>query len=364
MVVYPHEKPLTKSQTDLLNDVYYKQGNFYATRKLYPIVQSQAKKNPNLPHIYEAQIDGWLRNQSNYQMTRKPPRRLDVDVITSDRVGQTLQCDLLQLQNTPSKAGNSFVFTCIDVFSRYLWAIPIREKTAERVLECMEQVVKECAEHGHVVRRISTDNGSEFNKLHTIDGVTVVRGVAGLPTSQGMVERVHNTIRQYIRRYNISEGTTMGLWEIPLKKFVEVYNDTVHSGSDKKPIDVFEGTEEPKRRELADKVESSLLPVGSWVRVRTNFKPSLDKTVLPWSKEVYQVEAVKKGTGMRRATYLVGGRYRSRYDLQHIPSPEPDTNPFKPQPVPRSTAPAPAPEVPVRREPSTRVRRPNPKYMD
>ena len=52
---------------------------------------------------------------------------------------------------------NAFILTCIDVFSKRAWALPLKNKTGERVCEALSKVLA-----GQNYTHIQTDKGKEF----------------------------------------------------------------------------------------------------------------------------------------------------------------------------------------------------------
>ena len=74
------------------------------------------------------------------------------------RIDEIFGADLVDMgfakdENKPYK----FLFTCIDCFSKYAWAIPLKGKSADDVLEAFKTVFSE-----RVPEMLWVDQGSEF----------------------------------------------------------------------------------------------------------------------------------------------------------------------------------------------------------
>ena len=54
--------------------------------------------------------------------------------------------------------GYKWMLTCMDLFLRYAWAIPVKTKSAENVLAAIKQVFAEC----RLSELFQTDQGKEF----------------------------------------------------------------------------------------------------------------------------------------------------------------------------------------------------------
>ncbi len=55
-----------------------------------------------------------------------------------------------------------FLLTCIDVFSKYAWARPLKNKTGKEVKKAFEYILKE----NRVPHKLQTDKGTEFLYKH------------------------------------------------------------------------------------------------------------------------------------------------------------------------------------------------------
>ena len=51
-----------------------------------------------------------------------------------------------------------YILTCIDAFSKYAWAIPLKNKNSESVKDAFEKIFKE-----RKPKKIQTDLGKEFH---------------------------------------------------------------------------------------------------------------------------------------------------------------------------------------------------------
>ena len=55
--------------------------------------------------------------------------------------------------------GLKYMLTCIDVLSKYAWAVPMKTKDADTVLAAIKHIIKESGRHP---KKIYCDEGSEF----------------------------------------------------------------------------------------------------------------------------------------------------------------------------------------------------------
>ena len=124
----------------------------------------------------------------------------------------SIQIDLADVSqlNTVNK-GINYLFMIIDVYSRYLWVYPIKNKSSKTTSEIFKQWLKEVEEElNKKVLNVNMDDGSEwkaeFKRLLDNHNITSHISVASqtstnVPHKQEIVERVIRTIRTLIDRY-------------------------------------------------------------------------------------------------------------------------------------------------------------------
>ena len=72
---------------------------------------------------------------------------------------ETWQADLVEMQPySRENKGYKYLLTVIDVFSKFAWAIPIKNKTGENVSIAMKSILTE----GRKPKNLHTDQGKEF----------------------------------------------------------------------------------------------------------------------------------------------------------------------------------------------------------
>jgi cleavage and polyadenylation specificity factor subunit 1 len=100
----------------------------------------------------------------------------------------------------PSSEGFRYVLTMIDRFSRWPEAVPISDQTAEQVSRTFHE--HWVCRYG-VPRKVTTDRGRQFEsnlfrKLNQLYGTQRIHTTAYNPKANGMVERIHRTIKAAI----------------------------------------------------------------------------------------------------------------------------------------------------------------------
>lgn len=134
-----------------------------------------------------------LENCKVCQLKVKLHTQQDNIVIKSICPGERYQADLIDLKRySEQNNGYSWIFNCIDCYSKYLISMPLKNKLAESVSNAFKQIF---ATFGKP-KKLQTDNGKEFvntrlSNLLKKYKIMYIRGRARHPQTQGQVERVN-----------------------------------------------------------------------------------------------------------------------------------------------------------------------------
>ena len=105
-------------------------------------------------------VQHYLRIQDAYTLHRQARRRFPLCKTLSKGIADLYQVDFVDLSGL-SNLNNSYhyLLTCIDVFTKRAWAIPLRSKTDKEVTAAFRKTL---ATSDRCPRMLQTDNGTEF----------------------------------------------------------------------------------------------------------------------------------------------------------------------------------------------------------
>ena len=237
-----------------------------------------------------------LAHELGYTL-HKPARRrfptLKVFVFGPD---EQWVADLVDVQKLKKhNKGVNYLLTVVDVFSKYAWTIPIKQKTGLQTAKALEMLFKTSK---RTPQKLQTDDGKEFYNKH-VAKVLKENDVRHFSTSgdtkASVVERFNRTFKQRLYRYMTTYNTPSYLSSLPA--LVKGYNASFHRSIGMAPNDVNDtnvrevwerlyGTKKKKKRHVP------ALKVGDKVRLKEKHRP-FKKGYLPaWTEEVFVVSRV------------------------------------------------------------------------
>lgn len=235
-------------------------------------------------NIRREQLLEILKQISASELFEKPKKSTG-NSITERCIGCGYQIDLMDMSTLATRNKNfHWILTCVDVKSRYAWAVPVKRKTAALVSEAISKILKE-----KVPQRITTDNGSEFLNFkvkelfdkHKIEHST---NEPGDHSTMGLIERFNRTLRNLINRNFERIGKLV--WVNDLNELVENYNTSYHRTIKTTPKKVWKGEKESKQKIHR---EQMTFLAGDTVRKiikRKIFEKGVGQN---WSKSTYEV---------------------------------------------------------------------------
>jgi len=178
----------------------------------------------------------------------------------------------------------NWILTCIDVFSRYSWAIPVKKKTGVLVTEAFAKILKD----GQPLR-VTSDNGSEFinsnfQKLLRKHKITHFLNQPGDHNTMRLIERFNRTLRGLMGRNYERIGKL--IWINDLPNLIHNYNNNIHRTLGQTPKSIWNKNEISKQKINR---ETFTLQPGNTVRLLLKRNIFEKGTSQNWSKSIYTV---------------------------------------------------------------------------
>jgi transposase InsO family protein len=335
-------KPSKAVLDDYLESKYSKPsgaGSYLGAEKLYDAVREEG-----IYYITFKDIQDWLQEHQSYSLHRRVRRVKKRRRVMVAGIDDQFEADLAIL-NAPEYEENNdgfkYLLVVIDVFTRYLWVRPLKNKFSTTVVKAFQQIFKQ---NGREPRRLRTDRGSEFTSQHSRQYFSE-RKISQIFTNNELqanyAERVIQTLKKKIFRYMVDNNTLKYIDVLP--KLVESYNNTWHHGIRAIPKKITKKDEKrlwwqmywPKSGEKTQRKQKKQKPVKFAFNLKDKVRLSLLRKAFQreydqrWSGEVFLISYrfVDQGIPLYKLKDYEGEEMTGTYyqnELQRITLP-PDT---------------------------------------
>ena len=197
--------------------------------------------------------------------------------------------DLADMQSLSRKnKGIKYLICAIDLFSKYTFVIPLKDKKGISILNVFDKIIKQS---NRKPNKIWVDQGGEFYnnvfKKWLSDNGAVMYSTYSESKSV-VAERFIRTLKNKLYKHMTATGKNV-YYDV-LDDIVNEYNNTKHSTTKMKPIDVRDNNKRVYIDEHNEK--SARFKVGDRVRI-SKFKNIFAKGYTPnWSKEIFIVDKI------------------------------------------------------------------------
>ena len=194
----------------------------------------------------------------------------------------------MQLLNKYNK-GIRFLLCVIDIFSKYAWAVPLKDKKGVSIVTAFQSFLKQS---NRKPNKIWVDKGSEFYNASFKKWLRDNDIVMYSTNNEGksvVAERFIRTLKSKI--YKKMTSISKNVYIDKLDDIVNEYNNTNHTTMKMKPIDVKDNTYINTDKKINKK--DPKFKVGDLVRI-SKYKNIFAKGCTPnWSEEVFAIKKVK-----------------------------------------------------------------------
>ena len=245
------------------------------------------------------QVERWLKFQDTYTLHKPVRQKFTRRRVIVSGIDDQWQADLIDVRSL-NKENDGFVYilTCIDVLSKYAWAIPLKDKTGKSLVTAFNRILSQ----GRQPSRLQTDKGTEFrNRL--FQQFLKDKGIHFFVTQNedikaSIVERFNRTLKEKLWRYFTKTNTRRYVEALP--SLVRSYNQSYHRSIKTSPVYVTRENQERVWQTLYDvpakKPVPPLLQKGDRVRI-SKARRTFKKGYLPsWTEELFTISRVNKTT--------------------------------------------------------------------
>ena len=185
--------------------------------------------------------------------------------------------------------GFRFLLCVIDIFSKYAWVVPLKDKKGVSIVNAFQIILKES---NRKPNKIWVDKGSEFYNgsfKKWLKDNDIEMYSTNNERKSVIAERFIKTLKNKIYKYITS--ISKNVYIDKLDYIVRKYNNTYHLSIKMKPVDVKDNTYIDFKKKVNDK--DPKFKIGDHVRI-SKYKNIFAKGYMPnWSEEIFIINKIK-----------------------------------------------------------------------
>lgn len=213
-------------------------------------------------------------------------------------INDTWQMDLMDFQKYKrDNSGFTFILLVIDIFTKFIWLRPLKDKTGPEVASALRDIIKSCP--FGAPKNIQSDEGKEFlnkhcREIYKNENINVYHVYTHLKAA--IAERAIRTIKSKLYQHFTAKGSYK--WTEILQNIAREYNHRIHRTTEMAPVQVASREDEKKifhnLKVPKWAIKSPKFKVGDTVRI-SKFKAVFAKGYTPnWSTELFVVHKTFK----------------------------------------------------------------------
>ena len=153
-------------------------------------------------------------------------------------INETWQMDLMDFQKYKRyNSGYTFILLVIDIFTKFVWLRPLKNKTGPEVAKALQDIIRNCP--FGAPKHLQADEGKEFlnkecREIYKKENINFYHVFTHLKAS--IAERAIRTIKAKLYLYFTAKGTYK--WTHILQNIAKEYNQNVHRTIGMAPVEV------------------------------------------------------------------------------------------------------------------------------
>ena len=233
-----------------------------------------------------------LSNELNKGIINKFERKK----VIVNHIDEIHSCDLVDMQKYfRVNRGYKYIFTNIDIFSKYAFAFPIKSKTIKDIKPCFEKIFKQRKRKYIWTDQESAFFSKEMLKFFENNNVKIYHTYSNLKAV--IIERFNRSLRELMMKKFVKSNNTV--WYNILPELIKTYNNRYHRTIKMKPIDVNKTNEKHIKNTVYNYDITNKKPkfkINDLVRISLKRRQLFDKPTgnIKWSEELFKIYKINK----------------------------------------------------------------------
>ena len=269
-----------------INELPYKDQQ-YGTFLVKNIIQS--KRKLGMGNNFTMQD---LSNELNKPVINKFERKK----VIVNHIDEIHSCDLVDMQKySRVNKGYKYIFTNIDIFSKYSWSFPLKTKTIKEIKSCFQKIFNERKPSYIWSDQESSFFSKEMLQFFKDNNVKIYYTHSDLKAV--IIERFNRSLRELMMKEFVKNNNTV--WYNILPDLINTYNNRYHQTIKMKPKNVNKLNEKHIKNTVYNYDISNKKPkfkINDLVRISLKRRALFDKPTgnIKWSEQIYKIYKINK----------------------------------------------------------------------
>ena len=275
-----------KKMIDTINKLPYNQKQ-YGTFLVKNIVSSKRKLGLG---------NNFNMNDLSQELNKPVINKFTRKKIIVNYIDEIHSCDLVDMvKYSRMNKGYKYIFTNIDVFSKYAWSFPIKSKKISDIKPCFKKIFKERKPKFIWSDKESAFFSKEMLKFFEDNNIKIYYTNSNLKAV--VIERFNRSLRELMMKEFVKNNNTV--WYNILPKLIKFYNNRHHNTIKDKPININKSNEKYIKDAIYTYNITNKIPkfkINDIVRISLKRRELFDKpsSNIKWSEKLFKIYSINK----------------------------------------------------------------------
>ena len=240
--------------------------------------------------------NNFTMNDLSEELNRGIINKFNRKRVVINHIDEIHSCDLVNMNRySRMNKGYKYVFTNIDIFSKYSWSFSLKTKTVKEIKSCFQKIFKERKPEFIWSDQESAFFSKEISKFFEDNNVKIYYTYSNLKAV--FIERFNRSLRELMMKEFVKSNNT--IWYNILPNLIKIYNNRYHSTIKMRPIDVNKSNEKHIKNTVYNYNITNKKPkfkINDLVRISLKRRQLFDKPTgnIKWSEELFTIYKINK----------------------------------------------------------------------
>ena len=241
-------------------------------------------------------LGNFTMNDLSEELNKPVINKFERKKVIVNHIDEIHSCDLVDMvKYSRVNRGYKYIFTNIDIFSKYSWSIPLKTKTIKEIKSCFQKIFKERKPLYIWSDQESAFFSKEMFKFFEDHNIKIYYTNSNLKAV--VIERFNRSLRELMMKKFVKSNNTV--WYNILPELLKTYNNRYHHTIKMKPIDANKLIEKHIKNTVYNYDITNKKPkykINDLVRISFKRRQLFDKPTgnIKWSEELFKIYKVGK----------------------------------------------------------------------